>query len=609
MEDEQEVVLSVNAIDFLHYDGQLIYNFQIQFGNHLNWIISKTYEHFCSLHEELGRSYGTSVLPYLTGPVRPWARNSTSTGDDRLPKLEAYLQEVIARWPLWEPSIFVVRVPNPDDLSKRNGVVVNQFLFVFLEFEQHLILPGDDELLVLDVAEDMEAAMSASEPAAVHEVSEPHVDEFNEVLHRESQTATRPLDTPPPEHVPQPPMHHEDKGEDLALRELQTEASNVTNQIFLQIRNYTIYKDDRIDYHVHVTILGHHWILMKRYSEFAEFHKRLREVYGVHQIPPVEESKVPAWRKLSPETGLMRQKFFNSYLRAVIVSVDTWDPPNLVTRFSVSDSSSNSITDKSDVCVCVNQLLFDFLCFERHIHEFKVTQAEEALDKQMHSAMRLLSNEAKDVLERNRVLEFQAKVAAVLAKRRARLDPFPAAMFDELTAHVAAMDDDRDISALLLRVVASGRFSHDDPRSPRHAEEGRLPVAADYPFNSGAGNNRLQLPLASFLPPSPPSSAIHSPRDSPGRKGHSSRKGYSPAPSAAASTGASKTIAETAVVGFTSAQLAKLCRVLYFEDTRVETIRLFAPLLTDVDAVDDVTGTLLYNWDALRSEVLASIVS
>jgi hypothetical protein len=547
MNDDADVPLTITAIDFILHEGQLLYNFQVQFGQHHNWVISKTYDEFCLLHEELGGAYGLAVLPYLTGPVRPWARNSSSTGTDRLPKLESYLMEVVAVWQQWQPSIYVVKVPNPDDPSSRSSVAINQFLFVFLDFEQYLVLPGDDDPVVI---------LNASEPASA--MPSPAL------VAAPSPTAS----VPESPLVPSGPslsavqMDAEQTLLDDTL-DLQTEASNVTKQVYLQIRNYTIYKDDRIDYHVHVTILGHHWILMKRYSEFAAFHKKLLAVYGPDQIPPVDESKVPAWRKLSPETGLMRQKFFNSYLRAVIVSIDTWDPSNLVTRFTVGD-----VHVGRDVCVCINQLLFEFLGFERHIQEFKLSQAEEALGRQM----RLMSDEEKDVLERKRLAEQQAKIAAALAKRRSRLEPFPQASFDTLTEHVAAMEDDRDISALLQKVVQSGC----------------------YPVDGGGGPQQPESPTAD---PDLAWKASAPVMESPSSRGRAFPPRRSNAPPRT-----------EAVVGFSSAQLAKLCRVLYFNDTRVETIRLFAPLLTDLDAVDDVTATLLYHWDEAKTEIVTNIV-
>ena len=531
------VALAVTAIDFLIHDGTILYNFQVQFGRSHNWIVSKTYEAFALLHEELGKSYGFQSLPYLTGPVRPWAKNSKSTGVDRLPKLESYLMEVLAVWHTWQPSIYVVKVPNPDVAACRDSVFVNSFLFEFLEFEQFMVLPSAAQPTVeVDVAATPSLAAGSPVPSPGQsprtEGAMPMPSSGSGEAEVEVGAAAASSD-------------HIDNTDDI-----QTEASNVTKQIYLQIRNYTIYKDDRIDYHVHVTILGHHWILMKRYSEFAEFHKRLVAVYGEAQVPPIEESKAPAWRKLDPKTGLLRQKFFNSYLRAVVVTIDTWEPHNIVTRFQVGGV-------ERDVCVCVNQLLFDFLGFEHHIQQFQLAQAEAALGKQLQQ----MTEKEKDVLERQRLNEQQAKVGAALAKRRAKLELFPSSSFDELVQLVSTMDDDKDISGLLAKVVASGCF----------------------PVDCG-GDGELS-PSVHYSPATPPNRTKAFPR--------------SPRPRSQASG--------FAVVGFTSSQLAQLCKALYFNDTRVECVRQFVPLLVDLDALEDVLDTLLYHWEEMKAEVLANV--
>ncbi|KAH9588662.1 hypothetical protein LSM04_005680 [Trypanosoma melophagium] len=58
-----------------------------------------------------------------------------------------------------------------------------------------------------------------------------------------------------------------------------------------------------------------------------------------------------------------------------------------------------------------------------------------------------------------------------------------------------------------------------------------------------------------------------------------------------------------AILGVTARQLATLTERLFFNDTKMEAIRLFAGVLVDIDDLQDVFDTLWFNWDESHREV------
>eukprot|EP00758_Cryptobia_borreli_P019932 Tbor_TRINITY_DN9278_c0_g1::TRINITY_DN9278_c0_g1_i1::g.3251::m.3251 len=136
-------MVHVQAIGFDILEDSILYHFNILFDHH-NWIISKTYDDFVCLHEDMEDVYSAEQMPYLTGDVRPWARLSKSTGTSRLPKLESYLCEATATD--FHPHIFNVTVPLANNTTTR----ISKFLFDFLNFADHCSsrkTPIDGDLL------------------------------------------------------------------------------------------------------------------------------------------------------------------------------------------------------------------------------------------------------------------------------------------------------------------------------------------------------------------------------------------------------------------------------------------------------------------------------
>jgi len=106
-------MLSVKATGY-QLDPKLgfLYEYRIQFGRTHTWTLFKRYEDFQRLHKELCDRYGSSTAPKLTGQVRPWARTSLETAQERQPKLEAYLDEILMTSEMWEPPTYRVRLPD-----------------------------------------------------------------------------------------------------------------------------------------------------------------------------------------------------------------------------------------------------------------------------------------------------------------------------------------------------------------------------------------------------------------------------------------------------------------------------------------------------------------
>eukprot|EP00759_Apiculatamorpha_spiralis_P050369 PhF_6_TR4642/c0_g1_i1/m.6492 len=119
---------TIDAVGHVLVDGVMYFHFNIVFDTE-NWIVTKSYDEFVELKRQLEEAYSIDQIPYLTGEVRPWARNSESTAISRLPKLELFLMELVVV--KFKPEIFDINVPF---VSKNKYYRISKFTFDFLQF-------------------------------------------------------------------------------------------------------------------------------------------------------------------------------------------------------------------------------------------------------------------------------------------------------------------------------------------------------------------------------------------------------------------------------------------------------------------------------------------
>jgi len=473
-------MLRVEAIDTAEFENRLLYNFQVVFGVSHNWVISRTYDDFSALHRQLCEVYGTNVVPDLPSGGVPWQKHSISASLKRLPHLEEYVSQVVNSCDDWQPAHFSVKVPNPDKQGALDPpfIRINKFLFDFLEFEQYLVVPSVRELAPIAVA--YEASVATPQSTSPRPASP-------------SPGTPRPVDNVPLDDAAR--LGH---SAELAVRS----ATTITSAIRVAVRGYTIHRDDRIDYSIAVEFGGFAWIVQKRFSELSKFHDELVKHYS-KQVPPIDEAKKPAWRKLDPRTGMHRQLFFTAYLRSVVASIDTWEPQGIVTTIHVDDGRVSEVR--------LNAFLFALFELDRHQADFNAAVIATALTRKQQE----MSPCELDLVRQRMLIEKQSRLLATLQRRRNTLKCLDDAAFDVVVTAVREAMDDNEVMPLI------------------HAELLRRPLR----------------------------------------------------------------------LGLRSKQLAVLCNAIEFHDTRVQCIQACTCLLVDIDYIDSVFETLLYDWTKAETDL------
>ncbi|KEG09084.1 hypothetical protein DQ04_05851030 [Trypanosoma grayi] len=571
--------IEFSAIDFLLHEGRVLYNFQVRFGGRWCWVVSKTYEQFVELHVQLERHYGAINLPHLTGQVRPWARNTSSTATGRLPKLESYLNEALVSSPFWSPRLYDVELEDPDGGSVT--VHLNKFLCAFLEVQEHTVSTSPTRSQAKTVTAPHAKAVWAPQTAAgtaatVEKVAgalasapltrtgqatasaAPQLTATESAAPQPQQQQSSPSSSAAAAEHPAPALEarlhsimkrsSRDDSEELAL---VASASTITSQIIANVKDFSILERDHIDYFIHVSLCGHHWVMTKRYSEFRNLHNSLKAVYGEGTVPLLGHSMVPTWRKLTIETGEMRKKCFNQFLQEVVMSVDGWEPQGLLASFELSRHTV--LGDTTRFTVYVNQILFDFLDFAPHIDALSGEAAAKAVVEQRAT----LPEAVKVAYDKRALEEKRLRMHESIARNERHLRPLQDDQLQVLLDRIALLDDDRDIIRMFKRLLATGEVATD-------VRSSFADVVADGSPEDGDG--RGQEPQQEQ-------------RKEGGRDDMS------------------------AVVGLTARQLASITERLFFNDTKVESIRLFADVLINADDLQDVFDTLWFGWEEARAEV------
>ncbi|ORC85198.1 uncharacterized protein TM35_000371710 [Trypanosoma theileri] len=588
--------IKVSAIDYLQYEGKMQYNFQVCFGSRRDWVLSKLYDDFTSLHAQLEKQYGSSKVPHLTGAVRLWARNSSSTAAGRLPKLEAYLNELLIVSPLWTPTSNNIVVQDPDDST--GFITLNKFLYTFLEVEEHTVnttsLPKQIPQLqtsgLLNTTELNPDTTPAATPVATRDaalvpLSTSRSAELGNTrkpivpMENERGTASSHLISPSPSSssllvssLPQPHARALSAAAMLSSTStpkmescLETEntpkrdseelalaatASTITGQILLNVKDFTILDGAHIVYLMHVFLCGHHWVLSRRYSEFRTLHESLVRVYGETVVPPLRCRVVPAWRKLTAETGEARRHVLDTFMRDVVASIDTWTPCGLLA--SVDLTCRTGPGSRGRIRVYVNQLLFDFLDIADQVDALSGEAAAQAVGDQRDT----LPESVKVAYDRHALQEQQLRMCDSIAANAQKLSRMDDAQLQLLLHFIPLLADDRDVMRMFRHLVFTGEVGVNINST-----------FADWVNDDLMLREREQKDQE---------------RQEQEKKG---KDGGEP------------------VLGVTARQLASLTERLFFNDTKMEAIRLFAGVLVDIDGLQDVFDTLWFNWDEARKEV------
>ncbi|RNF19898.1 uncharacterized protein Tco025E_03965 [Trypanosoma conorhini] len=583
--------VAVSAVDYDLHEGTTRYNFQVRFGRGAAWVVSRSYEQFAELHAVLERHYGGAVnLPHLTGPVRPWARNTAATAAARLPKLEAYLNEALLAAPFWSPRLYDTLLPDPDGGAE--PVHVNKFLCVFLEVPEHAanaaaqsppsptgttaaaqepdpntktppqavqatatatatatVGGGGGSAVGTPAARASSSSASSDDGPGASSTPRP-VAAGDAVVPKSASTtsaASEPQAVPADPAVPLEARLHcvvgSDPRDDAGELVLAAEASTITSEMVVTVKDFSILERDHIEYFLHVSICGHHWVVTKRYRQFHELHDNLVQVYGASTVPVLPYSRVPAWRKLTVETGEARRTGLNQFLQNLVTNVDAWEPRGLLTNFELSVPTVRG--DQHRFTVYVNQILFEFLGFAAQIDALSGEAAARAVVE--HRA--LLPESVKLAYDKRSLQEKRLRMRESIASNAQRLHHLRDDQLQMLLDRVALLQDDRDIMRTFRQLLLTGEVGDGVQSSFADA------IAAD-----SAGEAKTE-------------------------------------------ENAGAVDASSAVVGLTALQLAKITGELFFNDTKLAAIRLFAGVLVDFDDLQDVFDTLWFGWEEARAEV------
>lgn len=332
--------------------------------------------------------------------------------------------------------------------------------------------------------------------------------------------------------------------------------ATMTSQMTILVRDFTILAD-RIDYVIFVSLFGNGWTISKRYSELEAFHNELLAFYGASagmELPSLDPSKVPVWRKTDSDTGRLRQAFFTEYLKSVAAKIDSWEPREFI--MSLPFTGPNGATTEA----CINGHFFNFLDFAAHVDEFVADVAVAAVEQRKTA----LPQDVLVAIQTARTEDQRANMRRNFEVRRRRLSLLRSdevAAFCDMLSH---FDDDRDAIALVDRFVETGYFlSACQPRLPPLAALIAAPAAV-----AASLRNLSMAPSTRRLAQDDPSSSPH------------------------------------LYFGVTSEQLAQISRSLVFNDTRILVIKKLAHVLLDDYDLGDVLSTLYYEWDATEVLIL-----
>ncbi|RNF06458.1 hypothetical protein TraAM80_03912 [Trypanosoma rangeli] len=587
--------LEVSATDYLLHEGTVCYNFRVRFGRDTAWVVSRSYDDFAELQVVLEKHYGAVNLPHLTRPVRPWARNTAATAAARLPKLGAYLNEALVAATFWSPPLYNLQLPDPDGGTE--PVHLNKFLCIFLEVPEHTAkivsqCPTPPPLGATTAAHASsthlkalpEAVLATSPPPSpsppppttttatgggrkgevgmfatlasslpllaggTRALSTPRpVAGGDAVSHESTLTTSEPLTLPASSagtlegmtHSSMRNVHRDDSRELV----LAAEASTITSKITVTVKDFSILERDHIEYFLHVSIFGYHWVVTKRYRQFHELHDNLVQMYGASAVPVLTHGRVPAWRKLTVETGEARRKGLNQFLQSVVANVDAWEPRGLLTNFELSLSTVRG--ERNSFTVYINQILFEFLDFATQIDSMSGDAAARVVVE--HRAM--LPESVKVAYDKCSLQKKHLRMRECITSNAQRLHRLRDDQLQQLLDRMTLLQDDRDIMHMFKQLLLTGEVGDGTQSSFADA------IAGDSTVETKKEENVETVDACS------------------------------------------------AVVGLTTLQLAKITGQLFFNDSKIEAIRLFAGVLVDVDDLQDVLDTLWFGWEEARVEV------
>ncbi|ESL06483.1 hypothetical protein TRSC58_05842 [Trypanosoma rangeli SC58] len=585
--------LEVSATDYLLHEGTVCYNFRVRFGWDTAWVVSRSYDNFVELHNVLEKHYGAVNLPHLTGPARLWARNTAVTAAVRLPKLGAYLSEALVAAPLWSPPLHNLQLPDPDGGTE--PVHLNKFLSIFLEVPEHTAKiasqcpPPPPGAMTVAHASDthletfpeavlatspppppppptatatatggggndevgMVASLASSLPLLAGETeafSTPRpVAGGDAVSHKSASTTSEPLTLPASSAVTPEGMLHSSMGnihrDDSREMVLAAEASTITSKMTVIVKDFSILERDHIEYFLHVSIFGHHWVVTKRYRQFYELHDNLVRLYGASAVPVLTHGIVPAWRKLTVETGEARRKGLNQFLHSVVANVDTWEPRGLLTNFELLLPTVRG--ERNSFTVYINQILFEFLDFATQIDSLSGDAAARVVVE--HRAM--LPESVKIAYDKRSLQEKRVRMRECIASNAQRLHRLRDDQLQQLLDRMTLLQDDRDIMRMFKQLLLTGEVGDGTQSSFADA------IAGDSAVETQKEENVEIVD------------------------------------------------AHSALVGLTTLQLASITGQLFFNDSKIEAIRIFAGVLVDVDDLQGVLDTLWFGWEEARVEV------
>lgn len=144
--------IRVSIEDFTIYLGDHIdYHIRVNVWGH-QWVLSKRYSELEELHEALRSLYGKDQVPsFSASRVASWRKLDRKTGVLRQKFFANYLSDVIVGVSTWEPqglfcTVELMRTTN-DGLRSKVEVTVNNFMFDFFCFKDHIALLSGDEAM------------------------------------------------------------------------------------------------------------------------------------------------------------------------------------------------------------------------------------------------------------------------------------------------------------------------------------------------------------------------------------------------------------------------------------------------------------------------------
>jgi hypothetical protein len=147
--------IRVSIEDFTIYLGDHIdYHIRVNVWGH-QWVLSKRYSELEELHEALRGLYGKDQVPsFSASRVASWRKLDRKTGILRQKFFANYLNDVIVGISTWDPlGLFctVELMRTTDGLRSKVEVTVNNFLFDFFCFKDHIaLLSGDDAMHAIE---------------------------------------------------------------------------------------------------------------------------------------------------------------------------------------------------------------------------------------------------------------------------------------------------------------------------------------------------------------------------------------------------------------------------------------------------------------------------